>query len=272
MIRLISKVFVFVLVFVSVACEKPIAADNGMPSGEKVVSGNVTIVYPTDGIQKMNVMLFKPDGSRAFSQVKTQKASDEGFGTMGLDVETGTYMLICVGHSSDISASIKSPENVQFTAQDGRKLTDTFCYVGSMVVDDSPVYHECVLQRATAMVRLVITDNVPEGVVRFSFNYTGGSANVNPTTLQGITKSRQSEVRMVDEPLEVYTFPYLSETGTLHLTVAAIDSDGSTVVKKTFADVPVSRGSVTTVSTEFFSDVSSSFGFTVGEWQNMNEL
>ena len=258
------------------ACGKPYY-DDGVGVGD----GNVTLRFLTDATRagvadyftKLNVQLFAQDGSKVFDKVKTQQAGDAHFGMMNMELSEGTYTVVAVGHSSTISATIKSPTSVQFTASDGEKLTDTFCYCEPLVFDGSAITQDCLMQRATAMVRFIFTDEeTPDNVVRMRFDYTGGSANFNPTTLQGITKSTQSEARTLSDEYRIYTFPYLSDSGTLKITANALSTDGSTVKQRVFENVPVTRNRITTLQGTFFADsdfntTQSQIGFSVnGEW------
>ena len=130
------------------------------------------------------------------------------------------------------------------------------------------------MQRVTAMVRFIFTDDMPDDVARIKFDYTGGSANFNPTTLQGITKSTQSESRTLSDSgiYEIYTFPYLSESGVLKITITPLASDGSTIREpRIITDVPVTRNRITTLTgalfggSEFGKDTNG-FTFTVEDW------
>lgn len=258
------------------ACSKPYYDDD-----VGVGDGNVTLRFLADATRasvadyftKLNVQLFAQDGSKVFDKVKTQQAGDANFGMMNMELSEGTYTVVAVGHSSTISATIKSPTSVQFTASDGEKLTDTFCYCEPLIFNGSAITQDCLMQRATAMVRFVFTDEeTPDNVVRMRFDYTGGSANFNPTTLQGITKSTQSEARTLSDEYRIYTFPYLSDSGTLKITANALSADGSTVKQRVFENVPVTRNRITTLQGTFFADsdfntTQSQIGFSVnGEW------
>lgn len=267
------------------SCEKPIIDDVDGGSAKK---GNVTLTFTAttadaattrtvstslqDYFQKLSVMLFDAKGNRAFDKVKTQTADDGDFGQLSIDIAEGTYTVVAVGHSSAVTPTIKSPATVQFTAQNGRKLTDTFCYCGTISVTAEPEQHALTMTRASAMFRLDIQDGMPDDVAQMKFDYTGGSANFNPTTLEGTTKSTQSEVRGADEMLCVYTFPYQSDTGKLKMTVSALSVSGVVIAQREFTDVPMTRNRITTYSGDFFGDGTgeisqSSFGFTVnGAW------
>ena len=265
------------------ACEKPLVDD-----GFNDVDGNVVLTFSAAGAQtrsanvtigdyftKLNVMLFNEDGTKYFEKVRTQYSSDENFGQMSLTLPAGEYTVVAVGHSSAKSATIKSPEMVQFTASDGEKLTDTFCYCGNVTVGEEPEQHALTMSRVTAMVRFQFTDEeIPASLASVKFDYTGGSANFNPLTSEGTTKSTQSENRTVsgNDMYQVFTFPYLSATGTLKMTVSALTASGDVIKKKTIDAVPVTRNRITTYTGTLFSEgegtiTQSGFGFTVNpDW------
>ena len=269
-------------------CEKQILPD-GESSGT-TADGQVVFVFQTESVDyttraasdiagyasKLNVQLFDEDGQKVFSTVRTQTKDDEDFGRLSVELEDGVYTVVAVAHSSARSATIKSPSVVQFTAQDGEKLTDTFCHVS--VVEVSGESHSFTLQmhRAVAMVQLHLTDEMlPDDVWYIKADYSGGSANVNPTTLEGITKSSQSERRIKNELRlhQFFTFPYMSETGTLKMTISATTSDGTVLRKRTFDAVPVKRNRITTCEGKLFGDgdwtaTMSDFSFVVNaDWE-----
>lgn len=265
------------------ACERPVIDDeSGGP-----VKGNVTLTFSPyqtmtrasspDGLfTKVNYMLFdKATGERAFATVRTQTADDENFGTVTMQLADGEYDVLMVGHSSARSATL-AKDKVSFTASDGRKITDTFWQKVPITVGDKPVEQEIVLDRATAMFRLVITDATPASVTHFKFEYKGGSADFNPNTGNGITNSSQSELRDVngENTYEVYTFP--KDNNKLTVTVYALNSDDAIIRQMKFENVPVKARTITCYTGEFFSgaaEVISSGKFTIkvnGEWEETN--
>ena len=267
------------------SCEKAVlpAAD---PSSESVTitfQANFSDITRATSISgyftKLNVQLFTTDGQKVLDKVKTQTADSEDFGTMSLKLTPGTYTVVAVGHSSKVSASIKSPEVCQFTASNGEKLTDTFCHCSQIVVGSSAADYTLPMYRAVAMVQFCLTDDqIPDNFAFFKMDYTGGSANFNPTTLEGITKSSQSENRIRNslDIYQSYTFPYLSATGTLKMTCTATDADGTIIRQRVFDAVPVTRNRITTYTGPFFADgdgqfTQSDFSFVVhADWDGID--
>ena len=135
------------------------------------------------------------------------------------------------------------------------------------------------MKRVVAMFRLVTTDTAPGAVAKMKFDYTGGSANYNPSTGQGNTKSTQSETRPANDSgvYEVYTFPYMANSGTLTMNVSALDASGNILLKRTFQNVPVTVNTITAYKGTFFEDIpgsttSTPITFTADpEWDALNE-
>lgn len=279
MTRLISKIFFLFLTIALTSCEKQIVPD-------AADADNVTLTFtPTfrdvtrgtsvTAFKKLNVMLFDAQGNRVFDKVRTQLSSDEDFCTLSLQLTAGTYWVVAVGHSSTISATIKSPEVVQFTASEGEKLTDTFCHCSQITIGGETNTFTLPMYRAGAMIQFCLTDkSVPDNFAYFIIEYTGGSANFNPTTLEGITKSSQSEKRIRNDLMihQCYTFPYMATSGTLRMICSALSSDGTVIRQRTFDAVPVTRNRITTYTGHFFEDgdgqfTQSDFGFVVhADW------
>ena len=276
--QLIFSLFVFV--FVATSCEKEIASDSGN-------AGNVKLTFRTttadrtrgacaEYFRKLNVQVFDATGAKVFDKVKTQTSADADFGSLSVQLSEGTYTVVAVGHSSLVSATIKSPTACQFTASDGRKLTDTFCACQQIVVDGSATDYTLDMHRAVAMVQFCLQDDdVPANFAQFKMEYSGGSANFNPTTLEGITKSSQSELRTATDAqiYQAFTFPYLSASGVLKITCTALDAAGGVIRQREWQEVPFTRNRITTYTGKFFEDgdgqfTQTDFGFVVhADWE-----
>ena len=275
----ISLLRYIVITLVLTSCEKSYTDPNEWcegvvltfePTGRDMTRGESITQFT-----KINVQLFDRNGERVFDKVQTQTNDVSNFGTMSLSVAPGTYTIVAVGHSSTKSATIKSPTVCQFTASDGEKLTDTFCHCSTITISSAQHAFTLPMYRAGAMVQFCLKDSVvPDDFAYFLMEYTGGSANFNPTTLEGITKSTQSERRIRNDLMihQCYTFPYMATSGTLRMTCSALSSDGTVIRNRTFEDVPVTRNRITTYTGRFFEDgdgqfTQSDFGFVVhADW------
>jgi hypothetical protein len=261
------------------ACEKTITADDDgnvrlsfVPTTHDVSTRGTVVIG--DYFSRLAVQLFDEDGNKVFSQSKTQDKDDDDFGTLSVGLTAGTYTVVAVGHSSPVTPTIKSTELVQFTAKDGVKNSDTFCYCGSVTIDEDHTNFELKMNRMTAMIAFAFTDeNLPEGFAGLKVDYTGGSANFNPSTSEGCTKSTQSETRPNRATqYQVFTFPYMATDGVLKVTLSALDADGNVLTTKTLTDVPVTRNRITKCTGPLFGEgdytiIQTGFGITVnGDW------
>ena len=261
--QLIFNTFMMAFAVITLtACEKAIAPEN-RPEGNVTLHFSMTNADQTTRalsaayFSKLNIMLFDADGERVFDRVKTQTADDDDWGTLSLKLTAGTYTVVAVGHSSHNSATIKSPEVVQFTASDGEKLTDTFCHCSQITVDGDAQQYDLDMYRAGAMIQFVLKDEeFPANFSHFLMEYTGGSANFNPTTLEGITKSSQSEKRTTNgiQIYQAFTFPYMATSCNIKMTCSALDVDGTIIRKRTFDAIPVTRNRITTYTGPFFEE------------------
>ena len=224
-----------------------------VPTTSDLTRGTVSI---GDYFSRLAVQMFDQDGNKVFSQSKTQAKDDDNFGTLNVGLKTGTYTVVAVGHSSPVTPTIKSTELVQFTSKDGVKNSDTFCHYGQVTINEDGGYHELKMNRLTAMVMLSFTDEtMPENFAGLKVEYTGGSANFNPSTGEGCTKSSQSETRQNrSTQYQVFTFPYLSTEGVLKVTLSALDANQNVLTTKVLTDVPITRNRITKCTGQLFGD------------------
>jgi len=273
------------------ACEQPLlTAEEETHDGVAVTEGNVTLRLArfeqtafdtraqTDITQlcaRINVAVFDSDGTK----VKTlaQKAGDDGFGTVGMTLATGSYQLVVIAHNCEGSATITSVEKVTFP---NNKVTDTFYYYGDLTVSEEPVDLDLTLTRAVAKFQLVLSDEqIPENVTKIRFFYTGGSSTFSPLAGYGCVKSKQTEIRTVEpgvKSFDIYTMPH-AEDGLLKLTVTAFDADENIVRMLDLDDVPVTRNQVTRYTGSFFGEAGgkpgdANFRMTADpEWDRVND-
>ena len=280
-------VFFMVSAIALMSCEKAVIPD--YPEGK----GNVRLTFvPTtadtsrgvvsigDYFSRLAVQLFDADGQKVFAQSKTQKREDADFGTLNVGLKAGTYTVVAVGHSSPVTPTIKSTDLVQFTAQNGVKNSDTFCHYGQVTISEDGGYHELKMNRMTAMITFEFTDEtMPAAFAGLKVDYSGGSANFNPSTAEGCTKSNQSELRFTrSNQYAVFTFPYMSADGKLKITLNALDADQNVLTTKVLTDVPVTRNRITHCRGQLFGDGGdfaihqTAFGITVNsEWDGVIE-
>lgn len=216
-------------------------------------------VKAADCCTRLQVALFS--GTERKASV-AQTIDDEDFGDIEFYAEPGTYRLVAIGHSGQGNATLTAPTEVKFYKN---KVTETFYHYGTLTVAETDgIADEYVdMQRAVAMFRLHIEDDIPENVSQLKFYYTGGSSTLDATEGTGCVNSKQTELRTVSttqKDYDVYTFPH-ADGKKLKMVVTALGADDEEIATKTFENVEVKRNYITTYSGRFF-DQSSESGFT----------
>ena len=206
-----------------------------------------------------------PCEGESFDKIQINQTSDDPqFGTVSQNLTVGVHKIVVVAHNGDKNPTMTNPESVAFSSNTVMKTTDTFCWAGEINVTQATGTVNVSLTRATAMFRLKLTDSaIPAQVSELQFAYKGGSAAVNPFTLEGTTKSNQKETILIDnhsrKVFEIYTFPrYEEKNGVrnlspLEITVTAIDVYGNAVKERVLENVSVTRNRITECSGEFFA-------------------
>jgi hypothetical protein len=206
-----------------------------------------------------------------------QKQGDKDFGTAAFSLPQGKYTVAIIGYSGDGACTVSSLEKISF--KDNR-VTDTFLHCQELEVTDQKATHDVVLKRVVAKIRFTLTDDAfPEEVKQMKFYYTGGSSTLSALTSYGSVNSKQTvklDVAAGQQQFEVYTIPH-DETGTLKMTITALDASGNTIKERVFEGVPVRRNAITTYSGNFFDDVAESedisFGLKAdGAWEQGEEV
>lgn len=189
----------------------------------------------------------------------TQTSSDDNFGSISLDLDAGSYEVVIIAHNGASNCTVSSPEKITFA---NNKTTDTFYYYGTLDVSDQTVNKEVTLQRAVAMFKLSITDDIPENAATIEFKYTGGSSTFDATSGYGNVNSKQTETRTMSTDTKdycIYTFPHSTEKK-LSIDVTVYDSGNQGLYEYEFDDIPITRNKITTYSGALFGGSGNSTG------------
>lgn len=248
-----------------VSCEKAVL-DEDNNNGDSSAKGNLVLKVSFSGVSpmetradaewpctKLNFVVYQ-DGTK----VKTvnQSLGDSGYGQTAMTLDAGTYQVLVLAHSSN-NPTLSDPAKIQFTNADG--FSDTFYYYGDIEVTEQSQTHDIELERATAMVRFIINDQIPSTVKTMQFYYTGGSGALNAKTGLGCVASKQSVTVDVDPtqkpPYEfcLYTMPR-EQTANLEMKVTAHKANDDVLKERSFSKIPIERNKVTEYTGSFFSD------------------
>ena len=188
-----------------------------------------------------------------------QKKGDDDFGTIAMTLPQGTYKVAIIGHSTSASATVTSLDKISFT---GNVLSDTFSYYTEITVGDEAQTYDATLRRVVAMFRLVQTTPLPAKVARLKFYYTGGSSTLSAVTGYGSVNSKQTvilDVASGQTQFDVYTIPH-AETGSLRMTISALDASETVLKERVFEEVPVQRNRITRYTGDLFDGSSAETG------------
>ena len=217
---------------------------------EKTVFGNLTRAALSDVCTRINFIAYTPDGERVAKI--DQEAGDPDFGAASFFLAPGDYQVVVVAHSSNGNPSSTDPSRIRFTNAQG--YTDTFFSSRSVTIGEDEVDMSVSLDRISSLCRFQITDDYPAGVVKMRFRYTGGSGAFNGNTGLGSVNSTQTlllDITSGQNQFDLYTYLH-DTTGTIHLTVQALDVDDNVLFEREF-DVPMEKNRVTRLSGAYFS-------------------
>ena len=254
--------------FLCAACEKYVA-EEGTQSESKVIDGNLVVkaecvVTRTGGTEenqetlplkdrftRMTMVLYQDDVRVDYvNQVNT----DQGFGTMSVDLDPGTYQLVVLAYSGQRSPTTTNCHKISFSAP----LTDVFSYYGDVTIGKEASEKTVQLTRAVAKIQLNITDEIPEGVSFFNYIYKGASVSFDPATQLGVTSStrRNVEIEKAEgvKTFELYTF-VSSDNQTVDWDFAGYSESNEVIGSKKFSDIPVSLRKVTKIDSPVFDGV-----------------
>ena len=205
----------------------------------------------SEACTRLNFAIYDEGGSRV-KQVN-QTSAEADFGKASFQLAEGDYLLVVVGHNSNGNPTMTDPTKVQFTNATG--YTDTYLCCGNVTIGEEKVDYQVSLDRITALCRFVLTDTeIPSEVKKMHFYYTGGSGAFDAQTGLGCVNSKQDvkfDVSASQKQFDLYTFPYKSTEGTIHLVVSALDASGVEILQRDF-DVPMQQNYITWLSGPFF--------------------
>lgn len=213
------------------------------------------------------------DGEEVTAIHQNKDVAEEGFGTVFASLDkTKTYTIYAVAHKGNGAATLEDgvlswPDN---------KITDTFFYTGEF----TPSYAtsmSCSMTRIVGMFKFKMLDELPDNLekVRFtiastSLGYDVDDGPVNPG----------EKVTLINNPVSgndgSTTFNVFCIAGeeieTIDIIITAMNEDDQVIEEKSFEDVPIRAGYITTFKGTFFVTTQMTYGFTANnEWSFFDE-
>ena len=201
------------------------------------------------------------------------KTDDEGFGSITTSLnKTKTYTVYAMAHKGSGPATM---EDGVFTFTDN-KITETlYCKVSFSPSLTTSL--ACSMNRIVGMFKLIMTDPLPQGLakVRFTVSDTYLGYGIN-----GTLENQGDKVSVINNPssaqdgsttFKVYCLAG-EESYTFDITVTALNEDDEVIEEKTFQDVPLQAGYMSTYRGTFFVTTGMSVSFsTTDEWASFEE-
>ena len=205
---------------------------------------------------RLSFAVFSADGELV-EDVIHQLSSNDGFGTVEMELYPGTYQLVAVAHSGTTDAVITSPSSVTLP---GITYTDTFAKVQSLTVESNT---DCdlsmTLSRLTSAFILQLADTPPAHVkeIEVVVNALGAeptALEINPNTGVATKHLKQTctiPVADLSEEVPVY---FIGAAKSSKVTVIANDYDeeGNEVISHTLNTVPLEANRKTIATGTFF--------------------
>ena len=279
------KYLLYGLLTMFISCESPVITND---EGEEEQKGNLrvsvfqleqtpfTVLTRTtaaaDACTRLNFAVYTLDGARV-KQINQEK-SEAHFGTASFQLESNTYQLVVVAHSSNGNPTMTNPTKIQFTNAQG--FSDTFFCREIVTIGEEPVELDLTLNRIVSLCRFIITDDYPEDAAKIKFYYTGGSGAFDATTGLGCVNSKQEQTFDISSGLkqfDLYTFLHSTEDS-VHLQVTVYDSSDNLLCERTF-DVPMQQNHITWLSGNYFTGGAGSTDISINinsDWDGESRL
>lgn len=197
-----------------------------------------------------------------------QSSNDAGFATVSVTLDkTKTYTLYAVAHKAD--GATLSDGVISFTDD---KVTHSMFYTTTFSPATTTSL-SCLMTRIVADFRLEITDDIPDECKSLRFTIASVFDRWNVTTGGTHALDRVSTIDCNGTSSIFNVYAIVTDAQTLHnITVDAIDANDDVLQTRTFTAVPLRNGYKTNYRGTFFIDTPTAAGFTVGDWQNFEQV
>lgn len=185
-----------------------------------------------------------------------QNVGDPNFGSVDIELESGSYTVVAVAHSSEEVPELTSRQ-VVFGRND---MSDVFFYKKTVTLDVEDKSLDVTLERATSMLRFMTEDAVPSEVTDISVILEKTSYELDLDA--GLGKENQAQDMayrhvFTDEekgkPFKMEVYCLLNKQQK-DISVRVMAYQESTLVKRRdFSDVPMEKNKITVCKGAFFA-------------------
>lgn len=191
------------------------------------------------------------------------------FGNVTATLQTNkTYRLLAMAHNTDEMCTF---ENNIFAFSEN-KIKQTL-YADTVFSPADGLSLNIVMQRIVGMFKMIVTDNVVDGVTGFRFHVFSAGCKWN---IAGYSEDRGERIHTINGTTQndygyvVYNVYVMGDnmidTLNVNITAEAIDSNGDAQETRYFENVPIKDGYITQYTGTFFITFDMGFSFGVGDW------
>ena len=225
---------------------------------------------------RLSFAVFKSDGSLVGNAIH-QYIENENYGTVQLELTSGSYKMVAVAHSG---SDIVNIQTVASAILPGTTFTDTFVGVYDLNVTHADCSFNMPLHRITSAFFLNLTDEPPVIANRMEIvlNYGGSSATqlkINPST--GLAEdnwlqtSSFTMTEIIDGTPDLVYYIGKSSPTEVIVRATAYDSGNRQVMRRAFTNVPLTPNKKTRATGDFFNS-SGSGSFTItSNWDSEDD-
>ncbi len=222
----------------------------------------------SDDVKACVLAFYDAEGTEVFK--RTQIFADAGtyttFGEFSANLPVGNYTMVALGyvHCDGDVLTLTSPTQAEFGSERPR---ETFSKVQSVQVTNSnAVDIDVTLDRISAKLEIISTDNRPAGIAKLRTTFAKGGKSFNPSTGLALTDGGFTQTNTpsaaVGSTINVGSMPLLyTDEETMDITIQVLDAGDNVLFTKVVPNVPFKRNNITTVSGPIFTTGSSAFGF-----------
>lgn len=239
----------------------------------------------SDAATRLSFAVFDAKGVLV-DTVVYQKSSDDAFGSIALELFSGSYTLVAVAHNGDEDAVITSAALVTLP---GTTFTDTFAEVKNITVQsgkDCDVMMD--LPRATSAFVLRLTDTPPADAAKIKIIVNSSGNNYLYLKLDPANRSVTQDWKQTSEILienqtynEVPVYfigmdkddrKYKDEGSTVTVEATAYNTKGEVIISHTIPNVPLNPNQKTIATGCFFKSQGSSTFTVESTWDEDEEI
>lgn len=267
--------FLSILLIAMTGCQKTLNEDEFLEETELVfnVTGITHEPFMRNSLdESCSVLDYYRVSEGKIENHVTQTSMDEMFGNISDKLKFGEHKLFFIGHKTNIT-SFDENGIAEFD-----KISDTFCYYLSIVVDETTKpAQNILLNRCVGKFELVVTEALPDNLNTMDFTISGGSVKLDAKTGKGSNiEEQQKTIQIPAKNLGTTnctfsSFLFLPEQRCeVNVTATAKDENGKIIAQRTFSNVEMELNYITRFSGKFFSD-ESNYKISVNpEWGGIN--